>query len=288
MKLTTLAALSSLFLAATATGCTVRADQADDDGDLGSTESALVADDTESAETDEDLEKGLDEPLSGASEADPGTPAEGATDAELMEKIRTNPGRFFQPAGCITTTIAANVATHVFNGCTGPHGMVGFNGTVTSTYTRADGKLTITHQATGFKINGAEVSGSRVVTYAKSGTTVTRTRTGSWSGTTAKGKPITHDASFTSTWDAAAKCVTRSGSAKTSVGDRSLERVLTDYKRCGIGRLGCPESGKLVITGTKGSASASVTLEFKGGRSYVITTSGGKTFSRSNLVCIAR
>ena len=127
MKLTHLTVLSSIVMLGAATGCTVKAADADDNADLGTSESLLIADDSESAETDEDLEKGLDEPLSGASETDPGTPAEGASDAELMEKVRTNPGRFFKPAGCITTTVAANVATHVFDGCTGPGGMVGFN-----------------------------------------------------------------------------------------------------------------------------------------------------------------
>ncbi|MCA9584416.1 MAG: hypothetical protein KC657_03570 [Myxococcales bacterium] len=286
MKLTHLTVLSSIVMLGAATGCTVKAADADDNADLGTSESLLIADDSESAETDEDLEKGLDEPLSGASETDPGTPAEGASDAELMEKVRTNPGRFFKPAGCITTTVAANVATHVFDGCTGPGGMVGFNGTITSTYTRGDGSLTVTHQATGFKINGAEITGSRVLVYSRSGAAVTRTRTGNWSGTTAKGKAISHQANFTATWDPAAKCITRSGSAKTSIGERSLERVLTDYKRCGIGRLGCPESGKLVLTGTNGAKTVSATIELKGGRSYEVTTSGGRTFSRNNWLCV--
>ena len=70
----------------------------------------------------------VEEPLSGADPSDPGTPADGADDDELLGKIKTNPGKWFKPAGCITTTLAANVATHLFNGCSGPYGLANFNG----------------------------------------------------------------------------------------------------------------------------------------------------------------
>lgn len=285
MKPANLALVPVTLLGIFAAACSVESnDPPALDGTLGRSESQLVEDDAEAAEMDEDLEVGLDEPLSGAAPEDPGSPAEGATDAEVMEKVRTNPGRFFQPAGCITTTIEGNVATRVFTNCTGPYEMATFNGTVKSTYAREAGKLTVTHEATDFQINGATVGGKRVVVYERSGTTVTKTRTGSWSGTTAKGNAISHEASFVTTYDAASRCLTRDGSATTSIGGRSLTRSIDDYRRCGIGRLGCPESGTVVVTGTRDGQSLSVTVEFLGGRSYRVTGPNGRQATRQ-LLC---
>ncbi len=268
-------------------GCSVKSTNDPEPlGALGTSESQLVADDSEAAETDEDVEIGVEEPLSGAMPADPGSPADGATDADLMAKVKTNPGLFFQPAGCITTTIDGNVATHVFAGCTGPYGMTTFDGTVKVTYVREAGKLTLTYEAEGFQVNGATIGGKRVVVYTRSGTTITKTRTGAWTGTTAKGNPIAHEASFVTTWDPATKCITREGSAKTSVGGRSFERSIEDYQRCGIGRLGCPESGTIVLSRTKDGESLRLTIELLGGRDFRVTRPNGTQVDRQ-LVCRA-
>lgn len=282
-SLTTFIAFGALA-SLTATGCAAKTNETSDEGNLGTSEAQLVADDQEADDTDSNLETGVDEPLSGATEADPGTPADGATDAELLEKVKANAGKFFKPAGCITTTIDGNTATHVFKGCTGPYGLASFNGTVVSTYVRADGKLTITHEAQGFAINGATISGSRTVVYTRSGTTITKTRTGNWSGTTAKGKPISHQANFVTTYDASTKCITRDGSAQTSVGGREHERSITDYKRCGVGSLGCPESGEIVLSKTKSGDTMSLTIDFLGGTAFSVTGPNGKSITLQ-LVC---
>jgi len=278
--------MTMIALGVVAGGCTATSVGEEESSSLGTNESLLVADNDEAEEVEEDSEAGLDEPLSGADPTDPGTPADATDEAAFMGKVKTNPGRWFKPAGCITTTIAGNVATHVFKDCTGPYGLASFNGTVTSTYVRVGGTLTITHEANGFSINGGTVSGKRVVVYSKSGTVITKKRTGSWSGTTKRGKAFSHDADFTITWDPASKCVTRDGSASTSVGAREFSRTITGYKRCGIGSLGCPESGKIVLSRTKGDQSASVTIEFLGGRQYTVTGSGGRT-AKGVLVCRA-
>lgn len=286
MKLANVGLVSTMaLLGVVAIGCAAKA-EGEEESSLGTNESLLVADNEEAEQVEEDSEAGLDEPLSGAEQADPGSPADATDEAAFMEKVKTNPGRWFKPAGCITTTIAGNVATHVFKDCTGPYGLASFNGTVTSTYVRGSGSLTITHEASGFAINGATVSGKRVVVYSKSGTVITKKRTGSWSGTTKRGKAFSHDADFTVTWDPAAKCVTRDGSASTTVGAREFSRTIDGYKRCGIGNLGCPESGKIVLSRTKGDQTASVTIEFLGGRQYTVTGSGGRT-AKGVLVCRA-
>lgn len=283
MKLANMALVSTMaVLGLVAVGCAAKSEGSGEA--LGTNESLLVEDSSEADDADESMESGIEEPLSGADPTDPGTPADGADDAALIGKIKTNPGKWFQPAGCITTTVAGNVATHVFKDCTGPYGLVNFNGTVTSTYVRAGGTLTITHEANGFKANGAAIDGKRVVVYSRSGSVVTKHRTGSWSGTTKKGKAFTHEADFTVTWDAAAKCITRDGTAQTTIAARELSHTIAGFKRCGIGNLGCPESGKITLERTRGANTASVTIEFLGGRDVTITGPNGRTVTRQ-LVC---
>lgn len=279
--------VSVALLSILAVGCKKADDDTTTSGDgttLATTELQLVEDDSEAADTDDDLESGLDEPLSGAADTDPGTPADGATDDEVLEKVRSNPGLFFRPAGCIVSTRAANVITHVFTNCRGPWGTAEFNGTVTSTWVREAGKITVTHQVDGFKANGATITGSRVVVYTREGTVVTKSRTGQWSGTTAKGRSISHQASFMTTYDASTKCLTRDGAAQTTIDSRSYERTIDGYKRCGIGRLGCPESGKLTLSRTNSTESLSLTIEFLGGTKYQVTRPSGRVVQRT-LIC---
>jgi hypothetical protein len=278
--------LALLAVATAACTTTVDGSGSNDTGSLGTNEAQLVEDDSEASSTDDDIESGVDEPLSGATAADPGTPADGATDEEFLEKARTNPGLFFKPAGCIVSTRVGNVITHVFTNCTGPYGLVSFNGTVTSTYVREPSKLTITHVAEGFKINGATVSGSRTIVYSLSGTVISKTRTGDWSGTTAKGNPISHEASFVTTYDVATRCITRDGSAETTIGGRSYSRSIDGFKRCGIGRLGCPESGVITLSRTKDGTTLTLKIEFLGGTQYKVTRPSGREVIRT-LLCWA-
>lgn len=288
MKLANLALLTTVaFFGVATVGCRAKTSDAEGGSEtLGTTEAQLVDDDSEADDADGDAEAGLDEPLSGAAPTDPSSPAEGASGEDIATKVKANAGRFFQPAGCIESTLTGNVAKHVFKGCSGPWGLGNFEGEVSSTYSLADGKLTITHTFSGFKANGASLSGTRVVTYQREGTKVVRTRTGDWSGTTKKGREITHKASFVATWDPATKCVERDGAAQTTIGAKSFERTLTDYKRCGIGKGGCPESGTLALSRTKDGESVSLTIEYLGGTSIRVTRPNGTQVER-RLVCNA-
>ena len=98
-------------------------------GALTASESALVGDSQEVDDSDDSLETGVEEPLSGADSTDPGAVDPSTTSAGQMDKIRTNPGLWFKPAGCITTTITGNSASSVFNDCTGPLGLHHYTGT---------------------------------------------------------------------------------------------------------------------------------------------------------------
>jgi hypothetical protein len=146
------------------------------------------------------------------------------------------------------------------------------------------GKLTITHEADGFVANGATITGQRVVAYTRSGSRVTKTRIGRWSGTTAKGRPIEHEASFVTTYDAAKRCITRDGTARTTIGDRSFERTVDGYERCGIGRGGCPEGGSVTLTRTKAGEPLSLSIAFLGGARYQVTRPNGQQATRL-LLC---
>lgn len=284
MKLTRTALVSLTLLALVTGGC--KQDDTADESALGTNEAQLVADDSDATGTDDDLEVGVDEPLSGATTEDPGAPADGATDDEFFEKVRTHAGRFFAPAGCLVSTRKGNTISHVFTGCRGPYDLAEFNGTITSTYVREDNKLTVTHDADGFTANGATISGERVVVYSRTGSVITKTRTGNWSGTTAKGVAIAHEASFITTYDATTQCITRDGSAQTTIGGRSFERTLDGYERCGIGRSGCPNGGTLVLSRTKSGETLTLSIEFLGGIRSRVTRPNGKQVPRV-LLCRA-
>ena len=290
MKLVNLALVSfasMAFLGLVSVGCG-SSDSSSDTASadtLATNESQLVTDDDDSSTTDDSLESGVDEPLSGATTMIPGAPGAGKTVEEVIAKVKANAASFFLPAGCLTSTVDGGTVTHVFKDCTGPYGMKKFNGTITSTYAVAgDGKITVTHAADGFTANGATITGQRVVTYTDAGSIWTKTRSGQWSGSTASGKALTHDASFVTTYDTSTKCLTRDGSAQSTVGGRSFERTVDGYKRCGIGLGGCPDPGELTLSTTKSATTLTLKIDFEGGTKYSVTRPSGRVVQRL-LVC---
>lgn len=289
-----LSAAALLSLAVFGTGCKNDDDSTDDGATLGTDEAQLVADDSESDDTDGNLDSGVETPLSGADPSDPGNPADGASDEEMLAKVSANAGKHFAIARCIESTRDGNKMHHIFKACRAPWSLKTFEGTIDSTYVREGNKLTITHVFNGFLANGATLSGTRVVTYTRTPSTastggfiIEKTRTGNFTGKTKKDKDISHTANFTASYDSGAKCITREGSAQTTIAARSFERVLTDYKRCGIGALGCPEAGgKLTLTKTNTEKDKSVTLsiETEGGTKIKVTRPNGKEVERT-LLC---
>jgi len=273
-----LLALAALTLALPV-GCAGRNSGSDTSG-LDSESSALVDDNAETDDTEGDVEEGIEEPLSGATVG--GEVEVAAADAEtIAEKARTNPGVWFKPAGCIVSTRAANVVTHVFTNCTGPWGMASFNGTVISTWTKIANGVQVQHVAKGFKVNGATVDHTVTIQYTKVAGVYTKTRKGASSGTTAKGRAITHNADYVTTFDPGSKCITRNGSSSTTIGAREYSRSIKGYERCGIGLGGCPKSGTVTLSRPK----VQVELSFPGGQEVDITVNG-KKFRRA-LFCNA-
>lgn len=258
----------------------------------GSSEDLLVADNQDAEAQDTSGESSLDEGLSGAEPTDPGAEADPSSDdASLAVKIKTNAGRFFQPAGCLATTeLSKGVFQHVFTNCTGPHGRL-LNGTVTATWTRPEAaSLQVVRVAKAFSIDGATVDRTVTVVYSKDGTSLLKQRTVAMSGTNAAGKAFTRDASWKVSYDPSTKCIERSGSASSTVGQREFSSTVSNYKRCGVGDLGCPESGTITLSRKKGIGGAasdiSISIDFSGGKTFTITGPGGRKLVRA-LVCKA-
>ncbi len=288
----------SLFASASLTllalvGCTAKStSSAASEGSLGASESALEADNTDSQDAEDATEDGIENGLSGATGADPGTPAEGGDVAALDEKVKTNPGRYFTPAGCIVSTrVSAGVWNHVFLNCTEPGGKVSYTGTVKSTWAATLGSTSVKHEATDFVVKGPRVSvtlfGSREVSFTRAGAVVTKKRVGSWTGTLtrnadpSKSLPWSHQADFTSSWDTGTKCYTRDGSATNSVGGRAFGRKVSGFKVCG-GLSACPSSGQLELDRKDGSVK--IVITFLGGQDADVARPRGTTV-KAKLAC---
>ncbi len=272
-----LALLASAASLAALGGC--RGGDTTDTEGLSAEASALVADNDESDDVEAELEAGIEDPLNGATAGGDVEPSATADDA--AERSRTNAGAFFQPAGCIKSTRAANVVTHVFTDCTGPSGLRSFNGTVVATWSRTGAGLEVAYKAAGFQINGATIDHTVTIGFSRAGGVATRTRKGSSTGTTAAGRPITHAADYVTTYDAATRCLRRDGSGQTTIGGASFSRAIAGYERCGIGVGGCPKSGSLTLSRPK----VDVKLAFPGGPRVDITVNG-RTVRRA-LLCNA-
>ena len=300
IALFTTLALSSLVAVA---GCSSTPTSTGDS--LGSSQDLLVAD-SESDDEDQQSEDAADDALGGAAdeaelEAGP-NPGSDTPDA-IVEKVRTNPGKFFQPAGCITTTIdkssGQKIATHVFNGCTGPQGKHKFTGTVVATWSSpSSGQIQVVREAKGFQIeriaDGVIRTVDRTVTvvFEKNGDVYSKNRVVKMSGTSSTGKTFSRDANWNVSFDASTKCLTRSGTATTVFEGRELTRTLEGVKRCGVGPLGCPDAGKITLTRKKGQGEAaediSLVIEFNGGRDITVSGPAGLKKPRRMNWCRAK
>lgn len=260
-----------------ASGCGRRHDE----GDVRSAEDSLIDDGIEIEQQDDDLEAGIEEPLSGALPVDPALgPDSTALEATLMTKVRSNPGLFFQPAGCITTTVVGNVATHVFDNCAGPYGLRTFTGTVTSTWSSETTGLLVKHQSTGFRINGSSLSGWITVTYSRNDGVIVKSRHASWTGTTAAGVAFGRMFDDEGSYDIAARCIARSGMSTASLGQRLLATSITSFKRCGVGALGCPQGGFITLW-RPSAPDVGLLFAFPGGGKVEITGPQGRKFTRT-------
>lgn len=305
MSLSRVAIVASVFAAALVVFPGCRKLDSSEGESIGTSEDLLIAD-SEGDDDQEQTEETLEEVTTGASteaEVEQGLdPAVGSDLDAQMVKIKTNPGRFFTPAGCITTTITktetSRIATHVLAGCVGPQGKRKYTGTVTATWTApAPGQLAVVREARGLQIeridDGVVLTVDRTanVTFQKSGTVFSKTRNVTMTGTTSNGKNVTRTANWNLAYDTSTRCLTRDGSSTSTHEGRELTRTVAGYKRCGVGWFGCPQSGTLTVNRKKGVGDAekdlAISIEFTGDRGYTVTGGNGRQAKRVMSFCRA-
>lgn len=223
-------------------GCPVR-DHARTDA------AAIVEDNAEIADLEQDLEGAVEVPLSGGGEAS----SAGDAAQENVEKAATQ----YRPRGCLTSVLEGAVATHTFDGCTGPRGRV-LSGTVVSTWSASAGVLTVSHEAEGLHVDGAAIDYSTTVDYTREGDQVLRNRTSSIVGETKSGRRILHDASFSIVFDTATGCFEREGAASTTIGGNDWNRSVEGWKTCGD-VFTCPSAGTIRMSGPRGEGTIEIT-----------------------------
>jgi len=238
----------------------------------------LVSDNSEIATLEQELEGSLEEPLSDVSTgADEAT----ATPDDAAETARANAGHWFRPAGCIQSVRDGNVVTHSFDDCVGPR-QRSLSGVVTSTWTLADGVLSVLHEAEDFSIDGARVDHVTNVEYRFEGGSILRDRTSSTVGETASGKAIDHSGSFAIAYDVSSGCYTRDGQARVSIGAHEWTRSVEGWVACGD-LFTCPSAGSISMSGPRGSGSIEITSS-----GYYDLSIGDRTDThRAMLWCVA-
>lgn len=154
-----------------------------------------------------------------------------------------NPGFWFQPAGCEQTTVdtANQKATYVFNGCTGPLGLVSLTGTIDVSWQKADGQVTLDFASQGFQINRATISSwqaTAVVT--ANGDARTMNWSAQLSGTTGSGRSFSRTNQKVIQWSVGVPCISVTGQSTGDILRAELQTTVTSWKRCADS---CPEAG---------------------------------------------
>lgn len=184
-----------------------------------------------------------------------------------------NPGFYFQPAGCETTTVDSSnqKASYVFNGCTGPLGLVEITGTIDLTWQVTSGQVTLNFSAQNFQINRATISSwqaTAVVT--PSGNARTMTWNAQLSGTTGSGRSFSRMNQKTLQWTVGVECVSATGQSTGDILKADLQTTVVSWKRCADS---CPEAGS-EITVKNLDDGDSIDIQYLGGPTANLTIDG--------------
>ena len=246
--------------------------------EVGPTNSLLHADYQEASQVEEFAELVVELGLSGNTQSEPN-----ATPTGSMTTLAANVAGFFSPAGCVTTTIVDNVATHVFADCRAEGLTV--RGTVTSTYVTTGDSITISHEPRDFSIHGCKVVGVLTVVYEPNATSglLKRKRTADWSGTTQHtGRAMQSTSTYTETWDEGTRMTTREGSATVTVAGLPYTLTVEGYRRPGPQDV-CAVAGTITLERTKDGETLTLVIEHVGEKDYVVTAPDGSTSTRDQL-----
>jgi hypothetical protein len=185
----------------------------------------------------------------------------------------SNPGFFFQPAGCLTVTKdpASSTNTYTFADCTGPLGLVHLNGTVTVKYTLAANQLTLQFSASNFEINRATISSwqaNAVIT--ANGAAREMTWSAQLSGTTGGGRQFSRTNNKDIKWTVGEACIAISGQSQGNISGHDLQTTITDYQRCADS---CPEAGSEITIKNLDNGD-SIDIKYSGGPEATLTLNG--------------
>lgn len=184
-----------------------------------------------------------------------------------------NPGFWFQPAGCEQTTVdkTSQSATFVFNGCTGPLGLVELTGTVSLTWQTAQNQLTLDFSAQNFKINRATIdSWQATAVVTASGNDRTMTWNATLSGTTGRGRSFSRTNQKTLQWTTGVACLSVSGQSTGDILGAKLQTTFTSWKRCADS---CPQAGSEIQVKNLGNGD-SIDVKYLGGPDADLTING--------------
>ncbi len=171
---------------------------------------------------------------------------------------------YYRPAGCLVVTddTSTSTATYVFTDCTGPHGLVTVNGTLTVAYSAPSStELKVSFSIDQpFTITGARGRQAVISDWAASADvtasgTDLATRTLDWSGrlsgTTRRGIAFDHSSTWQVSWTVGGDCITESGTSTGQIGALSVATTVSDYQVCADT---CPAAGSeiTIIDSTDG------------------------------------
>jgi hypothetical protein len=184
-----------------------------------------------------------------------------------------NPGFWFQPAGCLQVTedTANQSATYVFDGCTGPLGLVELTGTVNVTWQTASNQLTVDFSAQGFHVNRATIDdweATAVVT--ASGDQRTMTWNGQLSGTTGRGRHFARTNQKTVEWTKGVSCISVSGQSTGNILVARLQTTFTSWQICADS---CPQAGSEIQVKNLDDGDA-IDVKYEGGPTAELTING--------------
>jgi hypothetical protein len=242
----------------------------EDDGGLGVAEEALIDDGHESNEAGETAGSLLSLTVATVTDsAQLGSDDASATAAVgVKDKLR--------PKTCTTANRNGSEVDFTFDDCIGPFGISPLAGELIAKYhVAAPGELTVDVTSNNLSANGVAVSINATVTLTIGPKGRTTEWDGTFTGTTLSGKPVTHHAHCTLSFDSPTMCLTYSGTADSTVGQRELTTSVTNFELCNS-REACPKTGVIVYSDSKTRTSDTVT--FSGGQEAQVTNARGRTY----------
>jgi hypothetical protein len=239
---------------------------------LSQDEQALVNDGNESSESGDTASSLVAAPVFAITKPSELDTVDSATTVASLSRT------VFLPSGCATADRVGAVVTYTFADCSGPLGLLHLKGTIIATFSAgAPGSVSVHVQSESLTLNDVPVEETADATISFSGSTKITHWTGLFKGTTPRGFPVTHTATYDIQSDTSTSCIQIDGNASTTIrrdgADHGIKTSVTGYVRCGK-RTACPTSGTFVFSTLDDKIKLTVTV-VPGGH-IEITTPRGK------------